>query len=274
MLKPNAVRSALREGREVYGLFCSIPNPVLVEMIGCAGYDFVVLDSEHALVDPEGLENLVRAAEAVGVTPFVRVPEKDPGAILKALDAGAMGVVVPHVRTRADADAAVRAARYAPEGMRSLNGGRVPGFGLIDLAEYVRCANEEVMVVPMIEDAEGVDALPEILAGGGIDLVLEGAADLSQSYGVTWRTRDPVVVDALRRIHAACVEHGVPYCALPRTPEDHKAWREAGVKAFVLGEERGLAFRALRGHLDAHRDAGPAGSDGVAGVAGKGGEAR
>jgi 4-hydroxy-2-oxoheptanedioate aldolase len=253
MLKANAVRRKLSEGHEVHGLFCSIPAPALVEMIGCAGYDFVILDSEHTLVDPEGLENLIRAAEAVGLTPFVRVPESDPGAILRALDAGAMGVVVPHIRSRSDVDAAVRAARYAPEGMRSLNGGRVPGFGLIDLTEYVRLANREIMVVAMIEDAEGVEALPEILAGGGIDLVLEGAADLSQSYGVPWQTRHPKVTEAVRRMHAVCTEHGAAFCAIPRTREDHAAWRRAGVTTFVLGEERGLAARALRRHLDEHR---------------------
>ncbi|MFC7342841.1 HpcH/HpaI aldolase family protein [Saccharopolyspora griseoalba] len=255
MLKPNAVKAKLGAGEEVHGLFCSIPSPALVEMIGCAGYDFAILDSEHTLVDPQQLENLIRAAEAVDLVPFVRVPEADPGAILRALDAGAMGVVVPHVRTRSDVDAAVRAARYAPEGMRSLNGGRVPGFGRIELAEYVRRANEEIMVVAMIEDAEGVEDLPAILDGGGVDLVLEGAADLSQSYGFPWQTRHPWVREALRRVHQECADREVPFCAIPRTPEDHTAWREAGVRAFVLGEERGLAARALRDHLDKHREA-------------------
>lgn len=253
MLSPNEVRRKLGAGQEVYGLFCSIPAPQLVEMIGCAGYDFVILDSEHTLVDPQQLENLIRAAEAVGLTPFVRVPEADPGAILRALDAGAMGVVVPHVRSRADVDAAIRAARYAPQGMRSLNGGRVPGFGRIELTEYIRRANAEVMVVAMIEDAAGVDDLPAILAGGGVDLVLEGAADLPQSYGVPWQTRHPLVRDAVRRIHGACAAARVPFCAIPRTPGDHAAWRAAGVTAFVLGEERGLAARARRAHLESHR---------------------
>ncbi|GAA2360130.1 aldolase/citrate lyase family protein [Saccharopolyspora halophila] len=255
MLRPNTVKARLAAGEEVHGLFCSIPSPPLVEMIGCAGYDFAVLDSEHALVDPQQLENLIRAAEAVDLVPFVRVPEADPGAILRALDAGAMGVVVPHVRRRADVDAAIRAARYAPEGMRSLNGGRVPGFGRLELTEYVRRANEETMLIAMIEDAEGVEDLPAILGGGGIDMILEGAADLSQSYGIPWQTRDPRVREALRRVHAECAAHDVPFCAIPRTPEDHAGWRAAGVRSFVLGEERGLAARALRDHLERHREA-------------------
>ncbi len=253
MLRPNAVKARLRAGEEVHGLFCTIPAPALVEMIGCAGYDFVVLDTEHTLADPQQLENLIRAAEAVELTPLVRVPEADPGAVLRALDAGAMGVVVPHVRSRADVDAAITAARYHPEGMRSLNGGRVPGFGRIDLVEYLARANAETMLVAMIEDAAAVDALPDILHGGGVDLVLEGAADLSQSYGVPWQTRHPVVRTALRRIHQACRDADVPFCAIPRSREDHQEWRAAGVRAFVLGEERSLAARALRAHLDDHR---------------------
>lgn len=253
MLRPNAIKAKLAGGDEVFGLFCSIADPTVVELIGCAGYDFVILDTEHTLVDPQELEHLIRAAEAVELTPFVRVPERAPNAILRALDAGAMGVVVAHVRRRSDADAAIQAARYAPAGMRSLNGGRVPGFGRIDLTEYVRSANEEIMLITMIEDAEGVDELPTILAGGGIDLVLEGAADLSQSYGVPWQTRHPLVRAALQRVQSTCAAHGVPFCAIPRAPEDQEAWRSAGVTAFVLGDERGIAARALRSHLAAHR---------------------
>uniref|UniRef100_A0AAU2VHG4 Aldolase/citrate lyase family protein n=1 Tax=Streptomyces sp. NBC_00003 TaxID=2903608 RepID=A0AAU2VHG4_9ACTN len=258
MLRPNAVKAKLAAGEEADGLFCSIPEPALVEMIGCAGYDFAVLDTEHLLVDPQQLENLIRAAEATGLTPFVRVPEGDPGAVLRALDAGAMGIVVPHVRSRADVDTAVRAARYAPEGMRSLNGGRGPGFGRIDPVAYMKQANAEVMVVALIEDAEGVAAIDSILAGGGIDMVLPGPADLSQSYGVPWQLRHPLVRDAVHAVQAACARHGVPFCAMATTPERRAHWRALGVTAFVLGEERDLAARALRGHVEGHRATGQA----------------
>jgi staphyloferrin B biosynthesis citrate synthase len=109
------------------------------------------------------------------------------------------------------------------------------------------------MVVAMIEDAEGVDTLDDILAVPGVDLVLEGAADLSQSYGVPWQTRHPVVREALTRIADTCRAHGVEFCAIPRTTDDHREWAARGVRAFVLGEERGIAARALRAHLEAHR---------------------
>ncbi|MFG2096775.1 HpcH/HpaI aldolase/citrate lyase family protein [Streptomyces sp. NPDC048612] len=249
MLRANEVRRRIGAGEEVYGLFSTLPEPTMVEMIGCAGYDFVILDTEHTLVDPQRLENLIRAAETTGLTPFVRVPEDDPGAVLRALDAGAMGIVVPHVRSRADIDAAIRAARYAPEGMRSLNGGRGPGFGRIDPAEYLRRANAEIMVIALLEDAEGVEAIDEILAPGGVDLVLPGPGDLSQSYGVPWEVRHPRVQEAVRTLRAACARHDVPFCAMSTTPERRAQWRADGVTAFVVGEDRDLAARALRGHL-------------------------
>ena len=246
MLKPNAVKAKLASGQEAFGLFCSLPVPQMVEMIGCAGYDFVILDTEHALVDPETLENLVRAAEAVGLTPFVRVPEDDAGAILRALDAGALGVVVPHVRSADDAAAAVRAARYYPEGERSLNGGRPAGFGAIPPQEYIRRANAEVMVVALVEDAEGVAAIEEILAVPGLDMVMPGPGDLSQSYGVPWQTRHPAVLDAVARLADACFAAGVPFCPIARSAASIERWRTAGVRAFSLGEDRDLAAGALR----------------------------
>ncbi len=249
MLRHNALKRALGEGRAVFGLFCSTPVPLVVEMIGCAGFDFVIIDTEHTLVNPETLENMLRAAETVGLTALVRVPDASPGAILRALDAGAQGVVVPRVRTRADAETAVRSSRYFPEGERGLNAGRPAAFGKGDLPAYIRTANAEVMVVAMIEDRHGVEGVEEILAVPGLDLVLEGAADLSQSLGVPWQTRHPLVREALGQVQAAARQRDIPYCAIPRVPEDFGFWRERGVCAFVLGDERGVAFRALQAHL-------------------------
>ena len=245
-MRPNRLKQALAERRPVVGVFCSTPAPVVVEMIGWAGFDFVIIDTEHALVNPETLENMVRAAEAVGITPLVRVAENAPGPILRALDAGAQGVVVPRVQSRADAERAVHASRYHPEGERSLNAGRFARFGAVDLPEYVRRANAEVLVVAMIEDAAGVEALGSILQVPGVDLVLEGAADLSQSLGMPWATRHPRVREALCRVQEAAHTRGIPFCAIPRADEDISFWWERGVRVFIAGDERGVAFRALQ----------------------------
>jgi 2-keto-3-deoxy-L-rhamnonate aldolase RhmA len=249
MLRINRLKQKLSEGRVVFGLFCSIPSPVVVEMIGCADFDFVIIDTEHMLVNPETLENMIRAAEAVDITALVRVSEVNPKEILRALDGGAQGIVVPYVESKEQAESIVRACRYSPLGQRSLNGGRPGSFGKHSLSSYIQRANEEIMVVPMIESAAGVERAEHILSVPGIDMVLEGAADLSQSYGVPWQTRAPVVKEGLQRIYAAADRWNVPYCAIPRVVGDFAEWRELGVRAYVLGDERGISFRAMSAHL-------------------------
>ncbi|MEJ2865740.1 aldolase/citrate lyase family protein [Actinomycetospora flava] len=235
------------------GLFVATPSPALVEMVGAAGYDVAILDAEHALVSPDTLQEMIRAAEVAGVAPWVRVPEHDPGFVLRVLDAGATGIVIPHVRRRADVEAVVRAARYAPEGLRSLNSGRMVGYGRVDLATHVARANEGVTIVAMIEDAEALEVIDEIVTTPGLDMVLEGAADLSQSLGVPWRTRHPSVRRAVDTVHAACVRAGTRFCAIPRVPADRARWQARGVTDLVLGEERSLAVRAFRSHVsDVH----------------------
>lgn len=253
MLQPNRLRARLAGGERVYGLINSIPAPLLVEMIGHAGFDFVILDLEHVSVNPQTLENVIRAAECCGLTPLVRVPGVEPGTILRALDAGAQGVVVPRVQDAAQARQAVRAARYHPLGERGISGGRTTGFGILPLAEYMAMANREIMVVAMIEDVAGVENIGAIAAVQGIDMVLEGAIDLSQSLGVPAQAQHPGVQEAVRRVALACRAQGVPFCAIPRVDGQHEAWCEAGVHAFVLGDDRGIGARAMRGHLASYR---------------------
>lgn len=156
---------------------------------------------------------------------------------------------MPHVESREQAELIVRACKYAPEGSRSLNSGRAGMFGKHDLTEYIRRANEEIMVVPMIESKAGVEQADAILSVPGVDMVLEGAADLSQSYGIPWQTRAPLVKAGLKQSFEASRRQGVTYCAIPRAAEDYAEWRRLGVRAFVLGDERGVSFRAMRAHL-------------------------
>ena len=251
MTRPNLLKQKLRRGERVFGLFCSIPAPASVELAGAAGYDFVIIDTEHTLINPETLENMLRTAEAAGITPLVRVSSAgaDPKEILRALDGGAQGIVAPCVESAAAMRHIVAACKYHPHGVRSLNAGRPGAFGKNSLAEYVVRANEEIMVVPMIESLAGVENIAAILDVPGVDLVLEGAADLSQSCGLPWQTSAAPVRQALREVQQACARAAVPYCAIPRADGDYAEWRGQGVSAFVLGDERGIAFRALQAKL-------------------------
>lgn len=254
MLQTNKLKASLQSGETVFGLLNSVAAPLLVEMMGYAGYDFVILDMEHVSINPETLENAVRAAECAGLTPLVRVPSGAEEVILRALDCGAQGVVVPHVRSRAVAEQVVHAGRYHPLGQRGISGGRTTGFGTIDLPAYFKRANSEIMLVVMIEDREGVESIDEIASVPGIDMVLEGAVDLSQSYGVPGKHQDPSVQEAIHTVAKSCRRHGVPFCAIPRAPDQLGKWVGQGVNAFLLGDDRGVAFRALKAHVAGFKD--------------------
>lgn len=246
MLTVNRLKEKLRTGQKVFGLIASIPVALTVEMIGHAGYDFVIIDMEHVMINPETVEHMIRAAEATYITTLMRVPEVDTKQILRVLDSGAQGIVIPHVESREQMEKLVQAAKYSPLGKRSLSSGRPAAFGKGSLVDYMKQANEQIMLVPMIESRLGVERIADILSVQGLDMVLEGAADLSQSYGMPWQTDAAVVQEGLQRVWEASRAAHIPYCAIPRKTGQYDAWVKQGVHAFVLGDERGIAFRALQ----------------------------
>lgn len=236
------------------GLLNSLPSPLLCEMIGRAGYDFVVLDLEHVLVSPDQLQNAIRACEQSGCEPWVRVPEVDTKLIGRVLDAGARGIVVPRLETAEQAAQAVRAARFPPQGARGITGGRVTGFGQIALGDYIERANREIRIVPMIESAAGLAALTEILAVPGIAMIMEGALDLALDLGLGPQPTHPDVWTSVQHMAAKCQEAGIPFCANPRSTEQRDYWRAQGIHWWLAGEDRGLLQAALRSHSAALRD--------------------
>ncbi|WP_043319101.1 HpcH/HpaI aldolase/citrate lyase family protein [Microbulbifer sp. HZ11] len=250
MLQKNSAKEKMLRRQEVYGILNSVPSPLVCEMIGAAGYDFIILDTEHLLVNPAELQHCIRAAESFNITPLVRVPSSDNALIARALDAGAQGIVIPRVSSVAQARTAIEAVRFPPRGRRGITGGRNTGFGALNLDEYMARADREVLLVLMIEDPEGVSALPEILTLGGIDMILEGALDLSIAMGHGSQVQHASVQAALQTMAGACFEAGIPFCAIPRQPAQLDAWREMGVHTFVTGEDRGILFRQLKAHLN------------------------
>ena len=253
MLRTNRLKRALSEQREVYGVLASLPTAASIELIAEAGFDFVVIDTEHVLINPETVEHMIRTAESYDLTPLVRVADDNPKTLLRLLDGGAQGIVLPSVEDPERLAAAVGACKYAPQGTRSLNGGRPGAFGKHSLAEYVQKANHEILVVAMIESRAGVERIDELCAVDGLDLVLEGAADLSQSLGVSWQTAHPEVLKALCRVQQRVADHGLPYAAFLRHAGAKAEWRERGVRTFLFGDERGIAFRALARTLEEAR---------------------
>lgn len=235
----------------VYGLFCSTPAALSVELIAAAGYDFVVIDLEHTLIGQERLAAMLLAARASAIAALVRVAA--PHQALQALDAGAEGIVFPRIRSAQAAHDAVRLCHFAPRGERSLNATWHSRYGRDDLSAAMDAAREHTLVVAMIEDLEGIEQAGAIAAVDGVDVLLEGAADLSQSLGLPWQTRHPNVCGVVSRIRAAARHHGKTFCALPRAPEDFQASYRDQVRMFILGDDRGIARRAMAAHLAQHQ---------------------
>src|SRR5215467_12300021 len=155
-MRENTAKAKLTSGEPVIGPIVGFTSPQLVEIAGRAGFDFVFIDCEHGAIGLDECENLVRAADLVGLSSIVRVPENNPQQILRYLDLGAHGVQVPHLTSKDDALRAVDASKYAPRGSRGMGGGRAADYGLgrITGEDYLEYANQQTWVSGMIEDLE------------------------------------------------------------------------------------------------------------------------
>ncbi len=188
-------------------MWATLNSTLATETMSRAGFDYVCVDNQHGVIDYSDTVGHLQAIDAGGSTPVVRVPWNEPGIIGKTLDAGADAVIIPMVNSVAEAEAAVRSCRYAPEGARSYGpvraGGRTPG--------YFDSANETVACIPMIETVQAVAAIDDILAVPGIDAVYVGPADLSVTMGLPPANNDddPQFMEALETVVAACARNGV-----------------------------------------------------------------
>ncbi len=202
------LRDRWRAGGVTLGGWLSLPASLSAEAIAMAGFDYVCVDTQHGVIEYQAAVDLISAIELGGSNPIVRVPWNETGIIGKMLDAGAQGVIVPMVNTAEQAADAVQACRYAPQGSRSF-GPVVPRVR--KGVDYEQWADEHVAVIPMIETAEAVSNLPEILAVPGIDAVYVGPADLSLTLGLPPGNNDQHAsfAEALDTIVAACDRAGI-----------------------------------------------------------------
>ena len=222
----------MREGKLALGTYVSFSDPQIVEIIGLAGFDAAFIDMEHTAFDLPLIQQMIVAADLVGITPMVRVADTDPGFILRLLDMGAQGIIIPHVDGIEGAKKAVNAVRNAPLGERGGAGGtRAARFGTVSWADHVRTSNDEILLSVMTEDAKGIADVPEIAALEGIDLVALGPTDLSQTLGVTEPT-DPRLRAEVEKIATQVKEAGN---AKLQIPMNHPAFPLTAQEMLDLG---------------------------------------
>ncbi len=204
----NPMKQAIQNGQTALGIYLSIPSPMMVEFAGYAGFDFVRIDVSHGAYDLPTIINMIRAAEASGVTPTFRVGN-DPHLIVNILEAGAMGLFIPDVFTYEKARAVVDAVRFAPAGERgTFSAARVSRYGEVGGADYSKWSNEEILLGVQIERKEAADHLEEILGLEGIDLIGSGRGDLANALGLPGQKNHPAVLELEERIFTAARKRG------------------------------------------------------------------
>jgi 2-keto-3-deoxy-L-rhamnonate aldolase RhmA len=251
------LKEKLGSGELVLGMQHSSGSAAVVELLGLTGWDFVIVDMEHASLTIAEVEALIRAAEAVDLPALVRVIENDGKLIMQALDVGAVGVLVPHVTDAGSCRDAVAAARYPPAGTRGKSASsRVAGWGSVDCAAYERWAQSEPLVIPIVEDPAGVVAIDEIVSVAGLELVALGPGDLSAAYGeASLGIRSEQVSAALDRLVAACRPRGIAVMTIPTPALDAALVAELHERGATVswfgGDLNHLArlFRTLREDL-------------------------
>lgn len=244
------LKTRLVSGEAVTGTFARIPNPELVEIVAHAGFDFVIIDTEHTSFGMETAIELARAADAAGIAPLVRVTENSPSIIAKALDIGSQGVVVPRVGTREEAIRAVEAARFHPLGKRgACPRVRAGNYSAMGSVEYFAQANERVLLVLLVETVEGAMNLREIVSVPGVDAVLLGATDLSQSMGVPGDNYHPKVLTKLAEMSASIREAGLALGRVAFSVEEARSHLDEGARFLVYSGDETIFYDACRSAL-------------------------
>jgi 4-hydroxy-2-oxoheptanedioate aldolase len=203
------LKKRIAKSEIVLGCFLNYYAPALVETLGMAGYDYLLLDNEHGAFSPHEMESMIRAADSAGLATVVRV-DYDVSAIQKALDMGAEGIQVPKVNTAEEARAVVRRAKYPPLGDRGIGFScRSARLSAEKGAEYIRRANEDTLVVVQIETPQAIENLDEILGVPGLDVAFLGLMDLSLSVGCPGDLAAPALTGLERRFHEAVLRHSM-----------------------------------------------------------------
>lgn len=222
-------KKRLKRRDPLTGILLSLPSPEIAEIAAEAGFDWLFIDMEHGLLDIEAVQRMIQAVAGRSAC-IVRVPANEPVWIAKALDSGADGLIFPHISRAEEAREVVSAARYAPEGSRSIGLARAQGYGA-RVAECLARANKDIVLIAQAEHNDAAENIEEILSVKGVDAVFIGPFDLSASLGIPGRTADPRVQKAIGRIRRACADRKIPSGIFCR---DATAARSRAAEGFTL----------------------------------------
>lgn len=226
-------RQRLEQGDLLIGAFLTLPSPEVAEIFAEAGYDWLFIDMEHTTLD---VSDIQRILQAVGekCACIIRVPSKDEVWLKKVLDAGADGIIIPHINTPEEVREIVRICLYPPDGSRSVGLSRAQKYGL-QFEEYVEHANQTVSIIPQIEHIDGVHNIEEIVEVPGISSIFIGPYDLSGSLGKLGDIKDPLVQESIKNIKDACIDVRLPVGIFSMDIETASLYVEEGFTLLTVG---------------------------------------
>ncbi len=246
----NTFKQRLRAGEHMIGCWMSLADTYAAEILGTAGFDWIVVDGEHSPNDIRSMRDQLIALEASDSHPVVRVPIGDVRLIKQVLDIGAQTVLVPMVETAAQAEEMVRACRYPPDGARGVgaSAARASRFGSIP--DYIATADDQVCLLVQVENRAGMANLEEICAVDGVEGVFIGPADLSTDMGYQGNASAPEVFDAICKAMATIKAAGKAPGILSTQDDVTQSYRDAGAQFLAVGIDLLLFVRAARAAAD------------------------
>jgi 2-dehydro-3-deoxyglucarate aldolase len=248
---PNSFRRAVRGGETLIGCWASLASPIATELLGIVGFDWMLLDAEHAPNDVLTLIPQLMALKDSRSAPVVRPPANDSVFIKRLLDSGVSNFLVPFVESAADAARAVAATRYPPQGIRGVSVSH-RGNRYATEPDYFEIANDNVCVIVQIESRKAVDAIDEILAVEGIDAVFVGPSDLAATYGHLGNAAHPEVQQAIAHVFERAQAAGKPSGILAPVQADAERYISMGCRVVAVCADMGLlkgAAQAVQKHF-------------------------
>lgn len=244
-MKKNYLKEALKNGKTVLGPFLKLTDPAVVEVMGFAGFDFVIIDQEHGPISIQNTQNMIRAAESVGITPVVRVNKNEETSILRTLDIGAQGIEIPQINNKENAINAVKSVKYSPQGERGVcRYVRAANYSSMDKYKYFEYANQETIIISHIEGVEGINNLEEILSVPELDVIFIGPYDLSQSLGIPGKVNDPLVIEKMKEVIKKCKKSNIAVGTFADDTQTAKFWISLGVQYMSFSVDVGILFEA------------------------------
>ena len=255
-MNTNKLKQDLLNGKPVLGTWSVIPSASAANIIGLSGFDFIIIDMEHGPGSFETAEDMVRACEVSGCTPLLRVPHNDESLILRGLEIGSHGIVVPNINNKLGAESAIKAIKYHPEGQRGFSpftrSGGYTAKGADTLASRL---NEQTLSVLLVEGTDGIKDLDNILDVPGIDVIYLGTYDLSQSIGFPGQTQHPEVMRLLKQCTKLIRENGKAVGCLAQSLDDLEHWLDIGIQFIPYLADCALLNTACVDVLDTFKEA-------------------